>query len=203
MCELRVQWRRTRGNTVIPDGTRPQSVPEPRQYRSGWSTMEVHPLREKDTMTTLKERLHGDVVAHLKEHNKVALGTVRSVLGEIETREKSGKTPVELDDAQVTALLQKEAAKRRDTARIYTEAGETERAATEIAEAEVIEAYLPKALTAAEVESIVDDVIEGLRAEGTELSVRHMGAVMKPVTARVAGRFDGKAVSDIVRQRLA
>jgi uncharacterized protein YqeY len=154
-------------------------------------------------MATLKERLHGDVVAYLKEHNKVALGTVRSVLGEIETREKSGKTPVELDDAQVTALLQKEAAKRRDTARIYTEAGEPERAATEVAEAEVIEAYLPKALSAAEVESIVDEVIEGLRADGTELSVRHMGAVMKPVTARVAGRFDGKAVSDVVRRRLA
>ena len=110
---------------------------------------------------------------------------------------------MERDDAQVTALLQKEAAKRRDTARIYTEAGEPERAATEVAEAEVIEAYLPKALSAAEVESIVDEVIESLRAEGTELSVRHMGAVMKPVTARVAGRFDGKAVSDIVRQRLA
>jgi uncharacterized protein YqeY len=154
-------------------------------------------------MATLKERLHGDVVAYLKEHNKVALGTVRSVLGEIETREKSGKTPVELDDAQVTALLQKEAAKRRDTARIYAEAGEPERAATEVAEAEVIEAYLPKALSAAEVESIVDEVIEGLRADGTELSVRHMGAVMKPVTARVAGRFDGKAVSDVVRRRLA
>src|SRR6478735_695507 len=118
-------------------------------------------------MATLKERLHGDVVAHLKEHNKVALGTVRSVLGEIETREKSGKRRLEVADAQV------------------------------------IEAYLPKALSAPEVETIVDEVIEGLRADGTELSVRHMGAVMKPVTARVAGRFDGKAVSDIVRQRLA
>lgn len=74
-------------------------------------------------MTTLKERLHADVVGHMKDRNKVALTTVRNVLGEIETREKSGKTPIVLDDAQVTSLLQKEAAKRRDTARIYTEAG--------------------------------------------------------------------------------
>ena len=110
-------------------------------------------------MTTLKERLHADVVSHMKDRNKVALTTVRNVLGEIETREKSGKTPIVLDDAQVTSLLQKEAAKRRDTARIYTEAGESERAAAEIAEAEIIEAYLPKALTAAEVEAIVDEVI--------------------------------------------
>jgi uncharacterized protein YqeY len=154
-------------------------------------------------MTTLKERLHADVVSHMKDRNKVALTTVRNVLGEIETREKSGKTPIVLDDSQVTSLLQKEAAKRRDTARIYTEAGETERAAAEIAEAEVIEAYLPKALTAAEVETIVDEAIAALKAEGVELSLRQLGAVMKPVTAKVAGRFDGKAVSEIVRNRLS
>jgi uncharacterized protein len=153
-------------------------------------------------MTTLKERLHADVVSHMKDGNKVALTTVRNVLGEIETREKSGKTPVVLDDTQVTALLQKEAAKRRDTARIYAEAGQDQRSAAEIAEAEVIEEYLPKALTSAEVEAIVDEVIAGLKADGVELGPRQLGAVMKPVTARVAGRFDGKAVSELVRQRL-
>ncbi|GAP56671.1 hypothetical protein AHiyo6_32360 [Arthrobacter sp. Hiyo6] len=90
-------------------------------------------------MSTLKERLHADVVGYMKAGNKRALTTVRNVLGEIETREKSGKSPVVLDDVQVTALLQKEAAKRRDTAGIYTEAGEAERAAAELAEAEIIE----------------------------------------------------------------
>lgn len=153
-------------------------------------------------MSTLKARLHQDVITHMKGGNKVALNTVRNVLGEISTREKSGKTPVELDDAQVTALLQKEAAKRRDTARIYTGAGETDRAAAEIAEAEVIEAYLPKPLSRAEVEAIVDEEIAALRAEGQELGMRQMGAVMKAVTAKVGGRFDGKAVSDLVRSRL-
>lgn len=154
-------------------------------------------------MSTLKDRLHADVVAHMKDRNKTALTTVRNVLGEIETREKSGKAPIELDDAQVTALLQKEAAKRRDTARIYTEAGEAGRATAEIAEAEVIEAYLPKMLTTSEVEAIVDETIAALKADGQELTIRQMGAVMKPVTAKVAGRFDGKLVSDIVRAKLA
>ena len=154
-------------------------------------------------MSTLKARLHQDVITHMKGGNKVALNTVRNVLGEISTREKSGKTPVELDDAQVTALLQKEAAKRRDTAGIYTEAGESDRAAAEIAEAEVIEAYLPKPLSRAEAEAIVDEEIAALRAEGQELGMRQMGAVMKAVTAKVGGRFDGKAVSDLVRSRLA
>ena len=154
-------------------------------------------------MSSLKERLQADVVIHMKERNKTALTTVRNVLGEIETREKSGKTPVQLDDAQVTSLLQKEAAKRRDTADIYAEAGQPDRAAAEIAEAQVIESYLPKPLSLAEVEAIVDEVIEGLRAEGRELTARQMGEVMKPVTAKVSGRFDGKEVSQLVRQKLA
>lgn len=151
---------------------------------------------------TLKERLKDDVVVHMKSGNKVALTTVRNVLGEIETKEKSGKTPVELDDLQVTSLLQKEAAKRRDTAGTYQAAGHQDRAQAEIAEAEVIEAYLPKALTRDEAEAIVDEVIAGLKADGAELSVRSMGVVMKSVTPKIAGRFDGKAVSEIVKSRL-
>ena len=152
---------------------------------------------------SLKEKLKGDVVAHMKAGNKVALTTVRNVLGEIETREKSGKTPVELDDLQVTALLQKEAATRRDTAATYSAAGHDDRAQAEIAEAEVIEAYLPKALTREEAEAIIDGVIADMGAGGTALTMRSMGAVMKSVTPKIGGRFDGKAVSEIVKARLA
>ncbi|MDF2498131.1 GatB/YqeY domain-containing protein [Arthrobacter koreensis] len=152
---------------------------------------------------TLKEQLQADVTAHMKAGRKLELTTVRNVLGEIGTREKSGKTPVDLTDQEVISLLQKEAAKRRDTARIYVEAGQQDRADAEIAEAEVIEAYLPQALSEEDVTAIVDSVIAELKASGTELGMRSMGQVMKPVTAKVAGRYDGKAVSDIVRSRLA
>lgn len=152
---------------------------------------------------SLKEKLKGDVVVHMKDGNKVALTTVRNVLGEIETREKSGKAPIELDDLQVTALLQKEAAKRRDTAATYSAAGHDDRAQAEIAEAEVIEAYLPKALSREEAEAIVDEVIAEIRSDGTELTMRSMGTVMKSVTPKISGRFDGKAVSEIVKARLA
>lgn len=154
-------------------------------------------------MSTLKQQLKGDVVAHMKAGNKIALTTVRNVLGEIETREKGGKTPVEFDNAQVVTILQKEAAKRRDTAAIYTEAGESERAAAEVVEALVIEAYLPKPLTAEEAGAIVDGIITGLETEqGGALSMKQMGLAMKPITAEIAGRFDGKAISEMVRKRL-
>ncbi len=154
-------------------------------------------------MSTLKQQLKTDVVAHMKDGNKVALATVRNVLGEIETREKSGKAPVELDDLQVTSLLQKEAARRRETAAIYTEAGETARAEAEIAEAQVVETYLPQPLSEAEAEGIVQDVIAELEAAGEPLTLRQMGQAMKSITPRIAGRFDGKAVSDMVRRRLS
>lgn len=153
-------------------------------------------------MSKLKEQLKNDVVKHMKAGNKTALTTVRNVLGEIETREKGGKTPVTFDDAQVTALLQKEAAKRRDTAAIYLEAGESDRAAAEVAEAEIVEAYLPAALTGEQAAAIVEKIISDLEAEHGTLSMRQMGVAMKPVTAEIAGRFDGKAVSEMVRQRL-
>lgn len=138
----------------------------------------------------------------MKAGNKVALTTVRNVLGEIDTREKGGKTPLEFDDTQVITLLQKEAAKRRDTAKIYDEAGEGDRAHAEITEAEVIEAYLPQPLDAEAAEGIVDRIITALEAEQGQLSIRQMGLAMKPITAEIAGRFDGKAISEMVRKRL-
>jgi uncharacterized protein YqeY len=81
-------------------------------------------------------------------------------------------------------------------------AGHDDRAQAEIVEAEVIEAYLPKALTREEAEGIVDEVIANLKADGTVLSMRATGIVMKSVTPKIAGRFDGKAVSEIARGRL-
>jgi len=154
-------------------------------------------------MSALKQQLKSDVVTHMKSGNKVALATVRNVLGEIETKEKAGKAPVELDELQLTSLLQKEAAKRRETAHIYDEAGESDRAAAELAEAEVIEAYLPQPLSEDEAKAIVEEVIAGLEAADGPLTMRQMGQAMKPITARIAGRFDGKAVSDMVRKHLA
>ena len=154
-------------------------------------------------MSTLKERLHADVVSHMKDGNRIALNATRNVLSEIDTREKAGREPIHLDDVEITAMLQKEAAQYHEVARLYEEAGETERAAMEIADAEAIEAYLPEPLTQEEVESIVDEAIASLKADGVELSLFHMGYIMKPIGERIAGRFDGKAVSEIVRTRLS
>lgn len=154
-------------------------------------------------METLKDRLRADMTAHLKAGNKVELTTVRNLLGEINTREKGGKTPVELDDSAVISLLQKEAARRRETAVTYKEAGQEDRAAAEEQEAAIIEAYLPAALSEDEARAIVSEAVATLRADGSELGMRQMGAVMKLVTEKVAGRYDGKSVSNMVKAELA
>lgn len=154
-------------------------------------------------MSTLKEQLRTDMTAHLKSGNKLALMTLRNVLGEINTREKGGKAPVDLDDQQVTALLQKEAGRRRETAQTYADAGQDERAAQETAEAEFIESYLPEPLTEDDVVAIVERAIAEHTVDGAKPGMRQMGQVMKTVTAEVAGRFDGKATSTLVKERLA
>lgn len=154
-------------------------------------------------MGTLKDQLRTDMTHHLKSGNKLALMTLRNLLGEINTREKGGKTPVELGDEQVVALLQKEAARRRETALTYGDAGQPERAAMETAEADFIETYLPAPLTSEDVSEIVDRAIAAVAAGGEAPGMRQMGQVMKIVSAEVAGRFDGKATSEMVKSRLA
>jgi uncharacterized protein YqeY len=154
-------------------------------------------------MGTLEGRRRAGMPTHPKAGNKVELTTVRNLLGEINTREKGGKTPIELDAAAVISLLQKEAARRRETAVTYTNAGQGDRAAAEEQEAAIIEAYLPAALSEDEAKAIVAEAVATLRAEGNELGMRQMGSVMKLVTEKVAGRFDGKALSNMVRAALA
>jgi len=150
-------------------------------------------------MTTLKETLQADVVKHLKARSTNELTTVRNVLGEIERKELAGKERVELSDVEVIAVLKKQAASRREVAANYESLGRPEDAAQEISEAVIIEAYLPAALTEADVEAIVVDAIAQTGAE----SMRQMGDVMKIVTPAVAGRFDGSAVAALVKAKLA
>lgn len=156
-------------------------------------------------MSTLKDRLRADRDEARRDGKALQLSTLNLVLGEIETREKSGKTPVELTSAQVEAVLRKEATKRRETASIYADADEPGRAERETAEAQVLEAYLPKMLTEDEVVEIIESLVGGqqITAGGNPSDKPvNFGMVMKAVQAKVAGRFDGKKVAALVKARL-
>lgn len=159
----------------------------------------INSERSVMTMTGLREQLAADMKTAMRSQDKFTLGVLRSVLGEVQTAEKSGKSAQVFTDEQVAAVLRKEVKKRTDTAKIYSDAGHAERAETELNEAKVLSAYLPAELDEDAVVALIDAEVAKLDAP----SMRDMGKVMKAVNAEIAGRFDGKRTSELVRARLA
>ena len=151
---------------------------------------------------SLKEQLRADLTAAMKSRDELVSSTIRMTLAAITTEEVAGKVARELSDAEVVAVIGKEAKKRREAATAFEDAGRAELAAKERAEGEVLARYLPQPLTDAELASIVDSAIADAAAAGAS-GQSALGAVMKAVQAQVAGRADGSAVAALVRARLS
>lgn len=152
-------------------------------------------------MSTL-ERLTADMTAALKARDTFVTATLRQAVGAVRAEEKAGKVARELTEDQVQAVLVAEVKKRRDSAKIYTDAGADDRAATESAEADLIESYLPAALS----DEQLDELVAAAIAETGATSPREMGQVMKAANAKATAtgaRVDGKALSAKVRATLA
>jgi uncharacterized protein YqeY len=104
-----------------------------------------------------------------------------------------------LDDAGVQAVIASEIKRRRDSVEQYRAGNRKDLADKEEAEIAILQAYQPKQMSAAEVAAKVDEVIAKVGAQGP----KDMGAVMRALLPEVQGRAEGKAVSDLVKQRLA
>lgn len=139
------------------------------------------------------ETLKTDLVTAMKAKDEATKTILRSLIGAVQTAEKSVKNPVEFKDEKVLELLGSEMKTRRDSAKIYADAGATDRAEVETAEADFISRYLPAELTDAEVGAIVADAV----AEQGENP--NFGMVMKTVTAQTKGRADGKMIAGLVK----
>ena len=101
-------------------------------------------------------------------------------------------------------MLQREVRARRDSAQAYTDGGRPELAARELAEADVLGAYLPAALSDADLDALVTEEVAAMEAAlGERPTMRQMGQVIKAVNARAAGRADGSAVAARVKAALA
>jgi uncharacterized protein YqeY len=111
----------------------------------------------------------------------------------------SGDVAKELSDAEVIVVLGREAKKRRESAAAYDDAGRPELAARERDELEVLITYLPAQLTDDELAALVTQAIAETGAD----SPKAMGAVMKVLTPRIAGRADGGRVSAAVKAALS
>jgi uncharacterized protein YqeY len=147
----------------------------------------------------LKARLRTDLNTAMKARDELTTATLRMALTAITNEEVAGQQARELSDDEVTAVLSREAKKRRESAEAFDGGGRPALADRERAEGEVLARYLPQALSAEELSALVSAAI----AESGAENVRQMGSVMKLVTPQVIGRADGKAVSDEVRRQLS
>jgi uncharacterized protein YqeY len=150
-------------------------------------------------MPELKDRLHAELNAAMKARDELTTATLRMALTAVTNEEVAGKVARELSDDDVLKVLGREAKKRREAAEAFDAAGRGELADRERAEGTVLDRYLPAQLTDDELAELVTAAV----AEAGASSPRDIGAVMKLVQPRVAGRADGKRVSDEVRSRLA
>jgi hypothetical protein len=149
-------------------------------------------------MDSLKERLRNDLTASMRTRDELRLSTLRMVLTAITNTEVAGATPRKLSDSDVLAVLTKEAKKRHEAADAFRDGGRTDRAEREEAEAGVIAEYLPAPLSDDELVAMVEAAV----AETGASSPREMGAVMKVLQPRTAGRADGARVAAAVKARL-
>lgn len=144
-----------------------------------------------------KERLQEDVKAALKSADKTRLGVLRMVMAAIKQREVDSRES--LDEAGVTAVLEKMVKQRQDAASQFERGGRNDLVAKELAEVDIIRDYLPEPLDEAAIAELIDAVIAETGATGP----RDMGRVMGEIKTRAAGRADMGAISKRVRDRLS
>jgi uncharacterized protein YqeY len=142
---------------------------------------------------SLQDRISQEIKAAMLARDADRLSTLRllkSAVGYAQIERKNEN----LSDAEIVVIVQKEVKKRRDAITQYEQGGRPESAAKEKAEVTVLEGFLPQPLSADELQQMVRATIQELGA----VSKKEMGAVIKAVQAKAAGRADGKTISGLV-----
>lgn len=148
---------------------------------------------------TLFEQVSKDIVAAMKAKDKVALEALRNIKKVfIEAKTAPGANDT-LEDAAALKILQKLAKQSHDSATLYAGQNRQDLADAELAQVAVIESYLPKPMSEAEIEAAVREIIARTGASG----IREMGKVMGPASKELAGKADGKTISEVVKRLLA
>ena len=122
---------------------------------------------------------------------------LRLILSSLRSSEKDLQRPLSEDEE--LQVLQRERKKRQEAAEAFRSGDREEQAANEEAELAILEEFMPEPISEDDLERIVDDAI----AENKATSMRDMGRVMADVMPQIAGRADGSAVSQLVREKLA
>ena len=147
---------------------------------------------------SLRERIEKDFTDALKARDERRLSALRLFKTDLKKREVSGPKK-ELTDAEATEVLSSLAKQRRESIRLFQEGQRQDLVAKEEAELNILLAYLPQPLSPSELEGLIDQTVAEVQATGP----KDQGKVMKAVMGKVTGRADGKAVSEIVKQKLS
>ena len=147
-------------------------------------------------MSGLKERLEEDVKKAMKSRDQLKLDTLRMVVSAIKNKEIEKKGSI--DDGVVSSIVSTLVKQRREAADLYRKGQRDELAKKEEQEIVFLKEYLPEEMSEGELGKVIDAVIEEEKAS----SAAQMGQIMKVVMSRVAGRADGKVVSNLVRAKL-
>ena len=123
------------------------------------------------------------------------LSFLRADMLNLATAKKKDK----LDDAEIVIVIKKQIKQRQDSIEQFTKGGRLEMADKEKKEFDILKTYLPPELSAEEIKRLVEEVIIAIGANG----VKDMGRVMKELNIKIAGKADGRLVSDLVKQRLS
>jgi uncharacterized protein YqeY len=145
----------------------------------------------------LKERIQTDMQTAAKEKNSLALSALRMALAAIKNKEIEVRG--EIGEDSILKVLATMVKQRKESIDLFRRGGREDLAGKEAAEIVVLEAYLPTALSDAEIEALAREAIGAAGAK----SPGDMGRVMKELMPKVAGRADGKTVNEIVRRLLA
>ncbi len=144
----------------------------------------------------LKAKLQSDLKDAMRAQDALKLSTLRGLIAEIKKREIDKRSV--LDESEIHKVIQSLLKQRADSIEAFRSAGREELAAKEELEAVVLKAYLPAQLSKEEIEALVVAAI----AETGASKPSDIGAVMKAVLTKSAGRADGKWVNEIARLKL-
>ena len=147
----------------------------------------------------MEKRIQADMVSAMKAKETVKLASLRAIKAAIMLAKTAEGATGEIDDAGIVKIIQKLVKQRKESAQQYNDAGRPELAENELAEAAAMEVYLPKQLSEAEVEEQLKAII----AEVGASKPSDMGKVMGVASKQLAGKADGKAISDAVKRLLA
>lgn len=147
---------------------------------------------------TLEERIKPDLIAAMKAKDQAGLRGIRAIKAALLLAKTDGSGQ-EMTPEKEIKLLQKLIKQRQDSLEIYTAQQREDLATTEREEIEVIQRYLPEQISEAELEAIIQEIIDRTGAG----SMKDMGKVMGMASRQLAGRADGKTISTVVKKKLS